>query len=79
MRRLLGGALVGALAIVGLAACSTPPCHRPAHARPLESGYICPIDGSIGDRPGLCPHCGSVRLQKSTDTQRSTEDSYYVK
>lgn len=80
MRRLLGGALVGALAIVGLAACSSPPpCHRHGHCRPLESGYICPVDGSIGDKPGLCAHCGSVRVQKSTDTQTWTENSYSVK
>lgn len=80
-RRLLGSTLLAACAVVGLSACSSEPCHHPppVHCCPLESAWVCPIDGSLGSEPSLCPHCGSVRIQKSTGSQSSTETSYHVK
>lgn len=65
--------------VVGLPACSSPPCHHPAPCCPVESSWVCPVDGSIETQPGLCPHCGAVRVQKSVGTQTSTETRYDVK
>ncbi|GEM_PF-3972926 len=79
-RRLIGTVALAAFAVVGLSACSSEPCPpRPTHCCPMESAWVCPIDGSISCEPSLCPHCGAVRMQRSSDDQCSTETSYYVK
>lgn len=80
MVRCLLSVAIAVAVVVGLSACSSPPpCHHPAPCCPVESAWVCPVDGSIDTQPGLCPHCGAVRVQKSVGTQASTETSYDVK
>ncbi|MEK7865717.1 MAG: hypothetical protein AAB434_03480 [Planctomycetota bacterium] len=79
-RRLIGFTALVAFAVVGLSACSSEPCHHPPPPScPIESAWVCPVDGSISCEPSLCPHCGAVRMQRSTGEQCSTETGYHVK
>ncbi len=79
-RRLLGTAILAGIAVVGLSACSSEPCHHsPPPCCPIESAWVCPVDGSIGCEPSLCEHCGAVRMQRSGVDQQSTTTSYHVK
>lgn len=79
-RRLFGTAMLAAIVVVGLSACSEP-CHHPCEPDccPVESSWVCPVDGSIDCQPSTCPHCGAIRMQRTANDQQSTTTSYHVK